>query len=405
VTFDEAFAWLYGTQGRGIQPGLEVARRLVRELGTPLESLRYLHVAGTNGKGSVCAMLDAVLREAGVRTGLFTSPHLVTFRERIRVNGEMIPAEDAARGLSRIRALTEGWEEPPTFFEITTALALEHFAKAGVDVAILETGLGGRLDATNIVTPLACGITPVGLDHQAFLGGTLAEIAREKAGIIKPGVPCVSAPQAAEAAEALRETAARVGAPLRFVDQPETDFATSLRGAHQGWNAALAVALLDAAGLRPADAVLRRGMAGVWWPGRFQVFDDGTVLDGAHNGQAARCLVATWREVFGDERPVVVFAALADKNVADVAAALCGLTDCFVVTRVGNPRSATGEAAADILQKAGAPDVGVARDVAEALAAARRTGRRVLVTGSLFLVGEALAVMEGAPGGLEVSRQ
>lgn len=405
MTFDESLSWLYGTQSHGIKLGLDSARRIVRELGVTFEGMRFLHVAGTNGKGSVCAMLDSVCRAAGLRTGLYTSPHLVTFRERIRVDGEMIPESAVAEGLSQLRAVAEKRGPHPTFFEITTALALDFFAKSGVDVVILETGMGGRLDATSVVTPLACGITPVGLDHQAYLGGTLAGIAREKAGIIKPGVPVISAPQEPEAAVVIRDEAERLGAPLDFIEAPLDGLQIGLRGRHQAWNAALAVAMLEAAKIEiPAQAV-REGLRDVRWPGRFQILEDGTVLDGAHNAHAARCLVQTWREVFGDERPVIVFAALADKNVADMATVLCGLSDCFIATQVGNPRSASAEVAAVALRKAGVAHVKTTTGTAEAIELARREGRRVLVTGSLFLVGEALAELGSPPMRVERSAQ
>ena len=204
MTFQESLSWLYGTQQVGIKLGLDNIRRLLGALGVEVERSRFLHVAGTNGKGSVCAMLDAICREAGFRTGLYTSPHLVTFHERIRLNGVMIPGEAVVAGLSRIRGLIAGWEMHPTFFEITTALALDYFQRENAELIVLETGLGGRMDATNVVRPAVSVITAIGLDHQAYLGSTLAEIAGEKAGIIKPGLPVVSAPQDREAEAVLR---------------------------------------------------------------------------------------------------------------------------------------------------------------------------------------------------------
>src|SRR5205085_72401 len=184
----EALAWLYSLQRFGIKLGLENIRRLITEMHVDLGGARVIHVAGTNGKGSVCAMIDSLCRAQGYRTGLFISPHLVTFRERIRVNGEMISEDAVADGLTIIRDLIADWDPHPTFFEITTALALKHFSEARIDVVVLETGLGGRLDATNAVQSDVSVITPIGLDHEEWLGNTLAQIAGEKAGIIKPGV-------------------------------------------------------------------------------------------------------------------------------------------------------------------------------------------------------------------------
>src|SRR5216117_744022 len=212
LSYAEALAWLYGLQRFGIKLGLENIRRLLAELRIDLRGSRVIHVAGTNGKGSVCGMIDSILRAHGYRAGLFTSPHLVTFRERIRVNGEMISENAVANGLSTIRNLTAGWDPHPTFFEVATALALKHFSDpAGrgakrdseqfppdrdkLDVITLETGIGGRLDATNAIQSDVSLITPIDFDHEQWLGKTIPQIASEKAGIIKPGVPVVSTAQ------------------------------------------------------------------------------------------------------------------------------------------------------------------------------------------------------------------
>jgi dihydrofolate synthase/folylpolyglutamate synthase len=231
LNYKQALAWLYSLQRFGIKLGLENIRRLLDELSrsggfqTAVGDLeialpcKVIHVAGTNGKGSVCAMIDSICRAQGYRTGLFISPHLVTFRERIRINGEMISETAVADGLTMIRALIADWEPHPTFFEVTTALALKHFRDAKIDVAILETGLGGRLDATNAVQSDVSVITPIGLDHEEWLGHTLAEIAGEKAGIIKPGVAVVSAPQRPEAEHVIRARAAECGAPLQSINE------------------------------------------------------------------------------------------------------------------------------------------------------------------------------------------
>src|SRR5262245_29630575 len=215
MTYKQALTWLYSLQRFGIKLGLENTRRLLDECciggrrgerpmsnAASASTPKVIHVAGTNGKGSVCAMIDSICRLQGYRTGLFISPHLVTFRERIRVNGEMISEDAVAEGLKTIRDLIADWDPHPTFFEVTTALALKHFGDAKIDIAILETGLGGRLDATNAVQTDVSVITPISLDHEKWLGHTLAEIAAEKAGIIKPGVPVVSAPQQPQAEEA-----------------------------------------------------------------------------------------------------------------------------------------------------------------------------------------------------------
>ena len=225
LTYKEALAWLYGLQRFGIKLGLENIERLLDELSrrNDLQTAcpwKVIHVAGTNGKGSVCAMIDSICRAQGYRTGLFTSPHLVTFRERIRVNGEMISENAVINGLTTIRNLVARWEPHPTFFEVVTALALKHFANTGVEIVILETGLGGRLDATNAIQSDVSVITQIDFDHEKWLGKTIAEIAFEKAGIIKPGIPVISAAQRAEAEEVIRGRAAKCAAPVQFVTKP-----------------------------------------------------------------------------------------------------------------------------------------------------------------------------------------
>ena len=405
MNYGDAVEWLYGTQLYGVKLGLENAWRIVRAMGIDLTELKFIHVAGTNGKGSVCAMLDAICRAAGLKTGLFTSPHLVTFRERIRVNGDLISEEDVAARLTAIRNLIIGWDHSPTFFEITTALALAHFQEARVEVVILETGLGGRLDATNIVTPLVSVLTPIDFDHQYWLGNTIAEIAAEKAGIIKHGVPVVSALQLDDAASFIRHVAFQREARLHFVKEPVENLQVGLAGSHQRWNAALAIHALDHSGLEiPLEAVTR-GLAGVVWPGRFQQVEERIVLDGAHNPAGARCLAQTWREVFGEEKATLILGMLTDKDLRGVCAGLLPLAARILAVPVHSPRSC----AATDLQRAVrglAPEIecAVAPELQHALRAALTFDERVLVAGSLFLVGEALALLHDEPA-TEVSAQ
>ncbi len=383
MTLEESLAWLYSTQQFGIKLGLENIDRLLCALGDPRGKLSFIHVAGTNGKGSVCAMLDAILRASGRRTGLYTSPHLIDFRERVRVNGVKITEPEAAEGLTEIRARTADWDHSPTFFEITTALALWQFAREQCEIVVLETGMGGRLDATNAVTPLVSVITPIALDHTQWLGETLAEVAAEKAGIIKPGVPVVSAPQDPAAAEVIAAHARQAGSRALFVDQSFAGREVGLRGAHQQENAALAVAALEAMGLPIDQGVVAEGLRKVRWPGRFQIFQERLVLDGSHNPHAARQLAETWREVYGVEKPPVIFGALADKDYVGILRALEPIAAEFLFVPVQNPRAA---APADLAAECTVP-CRIFDSVKAALGAARG---RTLVTGSLFLVGEAM---------------
>lgn len=394
MNYSEALAWLYASQKRGIKLGLETVRGLAGELGINLAREKFIHVAGTNGKGSTCAMIDAVARAGGVKTGLFTSPHLVSFRERIQIDGELIPEDDAAEGLTRIRALIERMNKLPTFFEITTLLALEFFQRHRTDLAVLETGLGGRLDATNLVTPAVSVITRIDIDHHQWLGDTLAEIAREKAGIIKVGVPVVSMSQCAEVETVLCDTDAKI----QFVSEPLVNVPLALRGSHQKLNAALSLKALEIAKVEvPLDAQ-RRGLSTVRWPGRFQLFGTDIVLDGAHNPAAMSRLAATWAEEFGGQKATVIIGVLKDKDVAGICAAIAPIANSFIAVPVRSDRTSSPE---DLCASLG-ERCSSAESLEEALVLAPRP---VLITGSLFLVGEALAILEHASQKPEFSSQ
>jgi dihydrofolate synthase/folylpolyglutamate synthase len=386
VIYEESLAWLYSTQQFGIKLGLENIRGLLSGLGDPQGRLAFLHVAGTNGKGSVCAMLDAILRASGRRTGLYTSPHLVDFRERIRVDGGKIPPPAVASGLTLLREISAGWRHSPTFFELATALALRHFAEERCDLVVLETGMGGALDATNAVIPLVSVITPIALDHTRWLGDTLAEIAGEKAGIIKAGVPVVSAGQAPEAAAVLAQRAASAGSTLDFIEAFFERAEVGLRGIHQRANAALAVAALSAAGLDVSEEAVGQGLRDVHWPGRFQVVNEHIILDGCHNPHAAERLLVNWIDAYGTEKAVVIFGALGDKDYSAMLRILEPICREVLIVPIRSERSAAPEA----LATACTVPHRILDSVREALEASQG---KTLVTGSLFLVGEALQVL------------
>ena len=395
MNYTQAIAWLYETQYRGIKLGLEQIQRLLDELGFDGRGQRFIHVAGTNGKGSVCAMLDAVCRAQGIRTGLYTSPHLVSFRERVKLDGAMIGERETAGGLAKIREIIADWKTHPTFFEITTALALDWFQRMNADVVVLETGLGGRLDSTNIVTPLVSVLTPIDLDHQEWLGTSLAQIASEKAGIIKPGVPVVSAPQHEEVAEVLLKTAAEKNTEVQFITEPVENFPAGLAGSHQKLNAALALAALRAAKIGVPDEAIRNGLGNVSWPGRFQIIRENCVLDGAHNEAAAKRLALTWREVFGDERAAIILGVLKDKDMAAICHALLPIAAGFLVVPVRSHRSSHPDEVVQILSALNpAVHCKTAPDLAHALEFAKKIRHKILISGSLFLVGEALALLD-----------
>jgi len=393
VTYQESLAWLYSTQQFGIKLGLENTYRLLEAQGNPQDGLKIFHVAGTNGKGSVCAMIAAVLRAAGFRTGLYTSPHLVDFRERIQVDGAMIDRESVAAGLSRLRSDSAGWDHCPTFFEIATVLALEHFAASECDFVVLETGMGGRLDATNTVSPILSVITPIAMDHAEWLGDTIPRIASEKAGIIKPGLPVVSAPQSEEAARVLIDKASASGSPLTFVESPWPD-KISLAGHHQAWNAALAELAIRNADLEIDAEIVSRAFAGVEWSARFQRLAERVILDGAHNPHAIATLVAAWNEAFPNERATIIFGALIDKDYGQMIRLLEEIAAEFWFVPISSARTAMLESFPEMT---GVRSL-VFQDVPSALDAIRASAHPVLITGSLFLAGEVLAAFADPRG-------
>jgi dihydrofolate synthase/folylpolyglutamate synthase len=411
VDYQESLDYLYGLQRFGIKLGLENIRTLLERLGRPEERFGILHVGGTNGKGSVCASLAEILRRAGYRVGLYTSPHLHSFTERIRVDGRPIDEAEVARLTDEIRRLAP--DVPATFFEFTTALALCHFQREEVDFAVLEVGMGGRLDATNAVVPRVAVITPVCRDHAEHLGGDLATIAGEKAGIVKPGVPVVIGPQEPAAFHVLAERAREQGAPLFafgrdfFMEKaPEglsyrdqtgrlEGLRPGLAGAHQHENLALALCaagVLHRQGVALADEALRAGVEAVRWPGRLEWWADDReiLLDGAHNEGGARVLAAFLREL----KPAGirwVVGMKADKRPQDILGPLLPLASALYCT-VPPVEEAVG--AAGLVRLATPSGVRARAFVSpgkalDAALADRRPGEIVLVAGSLFLVAAA----------------
>lgn len=411
MDYQASLDYLYGLQRFGIKLGLENIRELLARLGHPERSFKIIHVAGTNGKGSVCATLAEILRQGGYATGRYTSPHLHSFTERIQVNGEPISEARVAELTEEIRAVAEGI--PVTFFEFTTALALLYFARHEVEWVVLEVGMGGRLDATNAVTPELCLITPICLDHAEHLGSDLAAIAGEKAGILKPGVPVVIGRQPPAALQVLLERAAALQAPVTLLGRElQTSsqgdrwsyhgrnwqlagLEAGLLGAHQLDNLALAVAgleLLRSAGLLLSEAALRRGLALVRWPGRLEWWQGGreVLLDGAHNEGGARVLADYLRTL--DCRGIHWVVGLkGDKRPADLLQPLLPLVSALYCTvppvdTAVPPGQLVALGVAAGLPAASYPDTEAA--LAAALAA-RQPGDVVLVAGSLFLVAAA----------------
>ena len=406
-SFESALDWLYSTQLFGIKPGLAPMFKLATALGirtetaslqqaaTELNGPSYIHVAGTNGKGSTCAFIASICREAGLRTGLYTSPHLISFRERAQINGTQIPENDVLNGLREIRAIVQDWDPHPTFFEITTALALHWFKKEEADVVVLETGMGGRLDATNIVTPLVSVITPVAMDHEKYLGDTIEKIAREKAGIIKTSSVVVSAPQVPAVRTVLHSKAAEMGTPIFWTAAPY-DGPLGILGTIQKWNAALAVLAVQASGIPIHQSTIHQGLLKTQWPGRFQQVSRDLILDGAHNPDAAMVLVETWKSTFGNEKASLVFGCMADKDITGILKSLKPIVASIQLTPIQSPRAVSVDDLQTLCTHV-MPGVPVRCHHSLTAALAAQTQHRRLATGSLFLVGEALGLITGEP--------
>jgi dihydrofolate synthase/folylpolyglutamate synthase len=434
VTYADATAFLYGLRRFGWRPGLATIRRLLCLVDDPHTGLPCFHIGGTNGKGSTAAMLAAILQAAGRRTGLYTSPHLLSFTERIRVDGVPIGEAEISQLTDQLKALCTAHFAPqttqppddrlphPTFFELTTAMAFLHFRLRDVDAAVIEVGLGGRLDATNVIQPRVAVITNVALEHQEYLGRTLAEIAGEKAGIIKAGTPIVTAARG-DALNVIRQTAQRREAPVVSVpgayrwailesslagqivdlESPKRRYEglrISLVGRHQVENAVLAVAAAEAAqdqGFSLDAAAIRRGLADATWPGRLHVLQDRprVILDGAHNPAGAEALAAfltEQRAALG--RLILVFGVLKDKDWEVMLGLLAPLADEIVLTRPPGERGADPvelePVARRYVRTSIVTDPG--RAVAEARGAARAEDT-VLVAGSLYTVGAAMQAL------------
>ena len=403
-----ALEFLYGLQLFGANFGLENTRKLAALAGNPQEKLRFIHVAGTNGKGSTCAMLESIYRAAGLRGGLFTSPHLVSFRERIQVNRQLIPEADLVRLVAEIQPLLKQFpaDNHLTLFEVVTVIALKFFAEQNCDLVIWETGLGGRLDATNIVTPLVSVITNIGFDHTQWLGDTLEKIAAEKAGIIKAGIPVVTATDEPSALAVIEKVAMGKKSPFTKVQTSDFRFQIPdlpLLGEHQKENALLALATVEILQkqIPVAEAQIRQGLATTNWPGRLQLIqktDGGKILlDGAHNLAGAKMLRATLEKNFPGAQLTLIFGALADKNWSDICCLLAPLATKILTVPVASARTADAHELATAFQSANpVAKVLVFNNLSDALIASKDEPF-VTITGSLYLVGEALERLGFSP--------
>ncbi len=407
ASYDEAIGFLCALRLFGAQFGLENTHRLAELAGNPQQRLRFIHTAGTNGKGSTCAMLESIYRSAGLRVGLFTSPHLVSFRERIQVNRETISESDVIRLVDEMQSLLGHFpnELHPTFFETVTVMALRYFAERDCDIVIWETGLGGRLDATNIVTPLASIITNIGIEHSEWLGDTFDKIATEKSGIIKPGVPVITAAKPGEGLEVILATAQERQAPLTLVDAtslehpPLDSLDLPLHGAHQRINAATAIAAVRILSdkIPVSDAEMARGLKTVNWPGRMQrvqtAVGQTVLLDGAHNAAGAEALRIALEAEFPNTQPTVIFGVFRDKDSVSMCHSLAPLAGRILLTRVHSDRTEEPSKLIAACREANpCIRIQISASLAHALEDARHDSFLV-ITGSLYLVGEAMELL------------
>lgn len=405
MDYDATIKWLYSTQLVGIKLGLDNVNRLLRDLSvtSDLVERKIIHVAGTNGKGSVCAFSERILRDVGLKTGLFTSPHLVSYLERIQVCGELIPEDRATEILGDIRELVENWETHPTFFEISLALALRFFCDEDCEIILLETGMGGRLDATNAVNATVSVITSIGLDHQQWLGETIREIASEKAGIIKPETPLIVADLHPEARDVVGRRALTLGVPYIEAHPLPEEWPIGLKGPHQRENAALAVeATCRVEGDRLTQEGIKQSLTDTSWPGRFEIIGESLVLDGAHNEASAQALCAAWKETFPKESAQLIFGAAESKDLDGIFRALLPIIASVTFVPIRSERRLLGEEMSKAFIDAGG-DPQKVDSVASLEEALAKVGGRQLVAGSLFLVGEAKSILDG--GEFEVSLQ
>ena len=417
-TYASAIQYLFSLQKFGIKFGLSKTENLLKAFGNPHLCQNYIHIAGTNGKGSVATFLNSTLREAGFKVGMYVSPHLVRFTERFRINDEEISREKTTQLIDELRAAFNP-DEPPTFFEAVTAMAILYFAREKTDVAIMEVGMGGRLDATNVITPLVTGITNISMEHQEYLGNRLSQIAQEKAGVIKKGVDVVISVTQPQIIQQLKTIAEQRGANLWQVGKNMTYRRTTtglhyfgenhtikglelgLRGVHQPRNAALALGMIERIAIKGfplSTDQIREGLRKATWAGRMQVISENPtiLLDGAHNPAAVKALAQSIRSGFSYERMILVIGIMADKDIFGLLRAIVPMSDRVLYTRPVYSRAADPHILMEKALPLNTPGE-VIPTLAEALTRAREIASPrdlIVVCGSLFTVGEALTCLD-----------
>ncbi len=419
ISYKEMVSWLYSLQKFGIKFGLSKTSNLLKDFGNPHLGQRYIHIAGTNGKGSVGAMLESILMKSGLKVGFYSSPHLVSFTERFRISREFIKKDQVSSLIKELKEVTSR-KELPTFFELTTAMALIYFFRRHVDVGIVEVGMGGRLDATNVIYPMVSIVTNIGLEHQEFLGNNIIDIAKEKGGIIKEGVDLVTGvnqPSIISLFESLckkkRAPFWRVGHNARYRRLPSgllgyyglrdryKNLELGLKGRFQHRNAALALLTLEILkkkGLNISDDAIRLGLADLIWPGRLEeVFTNPTIiLDGAHNPSAMRSLAYSIRDDFDFEKLILILGIMEDKDIPNILKEILPLANRVIYTSPAYYRAAKPQYLMDLAKEFGKKGeahlpLSAAIDRARNLA---NKGDLILITGSLFTVGEAKSYLD-----------
>ena len=434
MTYKQALDYIHSVCWKGSRPGLSRTVELCDRLGRPQDSLKFIHVAGTNGKGSTSAMLASVLQQAGYKVGLYTSPFILRFNERMRINGVDIPDGELAAVTESVKPHADAMEDSPTEFELITAIALCYFAKHRCDHVVFEVGMGGRLDSTNIIAPetvVASVITGIAMDHTAFLGDTPTAIAREKAGIIKASVPVVfggkhpavgesePAPDAEACATVIREQAEALGAPYVEVDHtrlsniradlsgaaldfaPYRDLYVSLPGLYQPYNAATALTVVEVLrerGLTIPDEAVREGLAAVYWPGRFEILckEPLVIADGGHNPEGIDAAIASVKTYFKDQRILLLTGVMADKDYTHMVSRMAEVAARVFCVRPANDRALDPTAYAQVFASLGIPAEGyptVADGVNAAMQVAQDEHLPLLCLGSLYMYGEVLAAV------------
>ena len=436
MTYTQALDYIHSTCWKGSRPGLERTIELASRLGRPQDSLKFIHVAGTNGKGSTSAMLASILQKAGYKVGLYTSPFILRFNERMQIDGVDIPDDELAAITEAVKPHAEAMTDTPTEFELITAIALVYFARNACDYVVFEVGMGGRLDSTNIIDPetvVASVITGIAMDHTAFLGDTPEKIAAEKAGVIKAGVPVVyggnhppvgkliPSPEAISCGTVIRQKANEMAAP--YVETDHTllgnvrsdlfgadfdfgeykDLHVSLSGLYQPHNAANVLTVVDvlrARGLTISEAAVREGLASVTWPARFEVLSKSPLIiaDGGHNPEGIDAAIASVKAYFKDEKILLLTGVMADKDYTHMVRRMAEVADRAFCVRPANDRALDPAAYAETFRGMGIPAEGyatVAEGVKAAMEVAKREEKALLCLGSLYMYGEVHAAVVG----------